>query len=148
MRFEFLFRYSSLSNILFLNYSSKNLPLWSFLVAQQGEDLVLSLKQLGSLLWCGLDPWPRNFYRLQAQQKKKKKKETIFLPVVWDILYHTLNIFTQFGHCIPIHWSVYLFICEHYFVLIIDALRACLVSGRATLLYLVWLDLKPNSFHS
>ena len=118
MRFEFLFRYSSLSNILFLNYSSKNLPLWSFLVAQQGEDLVLSLKQLGSLLWCGLDPWPRNFYRLPAQQKKKKKRNYLFtcslrhslsyikyLYTIWALYSNTLI-------CLSIHlWAL---LCFNY----------------------------------
>ena len=31
----------------------------------------LSLQRLGSLPWCGFDPWPRNFHMLWAQPKKK-----------------------------------------------------------------------------
>ena len=27
-----------------------------------------------SLLWCGFDPWPRNFYMPRVWPKKKKKK--------------------------------------------------------------------------
>ena len=38
------------------------------LVTQWVKDLVLSL------LWCGFDPWPRNFHLLPAQSKKKKQK--------------------------------------------------------------------------
>ena len=41
--------------------SHKNKAFWSSLVAQWVKDLILSLQQLRSLLWCGLDPWPRNF---------------------------------------------------------------------------------------
>ena len=33
----------------------------SSLVVQQAMDPVLSLQWLGLLLWCGLNPWPRNF---------------------------------------------------------------------------------------
>ena len=40
-----------------------------------GKDLVLSLQQLGSLLWCGFDLWPWDFLRLQVWPKKKKRKE-------------------------------------------------------------------------
>ena len=42
---------------------------------QQVKDQVLSLKQLGSLLWCGFDPYPENFCMLWMWQKKKKKKK-------------------------------------------------------------------------
>ena len=34
----------------------------------------LSLKQPGSLLWLGFDPWPRKFHMPQVQPKKKKKE--------------------------------------------------------------------------
>ena len=34
----------------------------SSLVAPWVEDLVLSLLQLGSLVWFGFNPWPKNFY--------------------------------------------------------------------------------------
>ena len=39
-------------------------------VVQQVKDPKLSLQQLGSLLRCGFDPWPRNFqYRGYSQNK-------------------------------------------------------------------------------
>ena len=30
-----------------------------------------------SKMWLGLDPWPRNFHRLQVQPKKEGKKKRI-----------------------------------------------------------------------
>ena len=33
------------------------------------KDLVLSLQWFGSLVWCRLDPWPRNFTMLRIQPK-------------------------------------------------------------------------------
>ena len=44
-------------------------------MAQQIKDLALSLQQPWSLLWNRFNPWPGNFYTLQAQPKKKKKKK-------------------------------------------------------------------------
>ena len=43
----------------------------SSLVVQQVKDLALSLQQFRLLLWCGLDPWPRNFPMPWVWQKKK-----------------------------------------------------------------------------
>ena len=48
----------------------------SSLVAQWVKDLVLSLQQLRSLLWCGFHPWPRNFCMLWVQPKKQTNKQT------------------------------------------------------------------------
>lgn len=31
-------------------------------MAQWVRDMVLSVQQRGLLLWCGVDPWPRNFH--------------------------------------------------------------------------------------
>ena len=45
----------------------------SSLVAQQVEDLALSLQGLGSLLWQGFSPWPGNFCLLWAWPKIKNK---------------------------------------------------------------------------
>ena len=42
-------------------------------VLQWVKDPVLSLWQLGSLLWLGFDPWLGDFCALQAQPEKKKK---------------------------------------------------------------------------
>ena len=38
---------------------------------QQVKDLVVSLLWLGSLLWCGLDPWPGNFHMPWAWRQNK-----------------------------------------------------------------------------
>ena len=46
----------------------------SSLVAQQVKDPVLSLQRLGSLLRCGFNPCPREFY-VKPKKKKKKKRE-------------------------------------------------------------------------
>ena len=39
-------------------------------MAQRVKELALSLQQLESLLWHGLNPWPGNFYMLQVLPKK------------------------------------------------------------------------------
>ena len=39
------------------------------MVAQRVKDPVLSLQQLGLLLWHGFDPWPQNFHMLWAWPK-------------------------------------------------------------------------------
>ena len=41
-------------------------------MAQQVKDLVLSLQQLGLLLWYRFDPWPGNFHMPWLWPKKKK----------------------------------------------------------------------------
>ena len=43
------------------------------LVAQRVKDPALSPQQLGWLLWCGFDLWPRNFYMMPPTKKEKKK---------------------------------------------------------------------------
>ena len=57
------------------SYLFKNKKTRSSLVTQKVKDLVLPLLWLGSLLWFGLDPWPRNFCMLWQGPKKKKKKK-------------------------------------------------------------------------
>ena len=47
----------------------------SSLVAQQVNDLVMSLLQLRLLLWLRFNPRPGNFHMLWVQPKRKKKKE-------------------------------------------------------------------------
>ena len=37
---------------------------WRSLESQWVKDPALSLQWLGLLLWCGFDPWPRNFHML------------------------------------------------------------------------------------
>lgn len=39
------------------------------------EEPALSLQQLGSLLCCGFNPWPRDFHMLWARTKKKLQKD-------------------------------------------------------------------------
>ena len=36
------------------------------------KDPVLSLQRLGSLLWCGFDPWPWNFHMPWVDGAKNK----------------------------------------------------------------------------
>ena len=43
-------------------------------MVQRVKDPVLSLQQLGLLLWCRFDPWPGYFYMLWAQPTSKKIK--------------------------------------------------------------------------
>ena len=43
-------------------------------MVQWVKDPTSSLQWLGSLLWQGFSPWPRNFYMPQMQPKKKKSK--------------------------------------------------------------------------
>ena len=58
----------------------------SSLVLQQVKNLVLSLQQLGLLLWQEFYPWPRIFHtswsQLPTPTKKKKKYKEIILKVV------------------------------------------------------------------
>ena len=44
-------------------------------MAQQVKDLVSLLQWLGSLLWCGFDPWLGTSACHGHSQKKKKKKK-------------------------------------------------------------------------
>ena len=50
------------------------------------EDPVLSLQQLGLLLWCGFDPWPGNFRMpwvwLPPPEKSEKKHERIMVTAL------------------------------------------------------------------
>lgn len=50
----------------------------SSLVVQPVQDPALSLLQLGSLLWCRLDSWPRNFCMPRAWPKSKTKTKPRF----------------------------------------------------------------------
>ena len=43
-------------------------------MVQWVQDPELSLLRLGSLLWCGFDPWPGNALMLQVQPKGKGKE--------------------------------------------------------------------------
>lgn len=43
-------------------------------MTQQAKDPVLSLWQLGSLLWYSFDPCPENFHMLRAWLKNKTKQ--------------------------------------------------------------------------
>ena len=47
---------------------------WSSLVVQWVKDPAGSLQQLRLPLWCGFDPWPRNFHMPWAWFKLNKIK--------------------------------------------------------------------------
>ena len=57
------------------------------LVVQQVKDLALSLQQLGSLLWCGFDPWPWELPYVvgttKNKQTNKNPKPQTFLPFIF-----------------------------------------------------------------
>ena len=42
---------------------------WNSLMVQWVKNLAWSLQCLGSLLWCGFDPWPGNFHMPRAHPK-------------------------------------------------------------------------------
>ena len=76
--YTFLFK-SSIAKLT-VKKKKKSLFLFAFkgcfcssLVVHQDKDLSLSLQQLGLLLWCRLNPWPRNFCMPQAWPKTKTK---------------------------------------------------------------------------
>ena len=54
------------------NFVTSKMLYRSSSVAQWVKDLVLSLLRFRSLLWCGFDSWPGNFYRLWAQPQGEK----------------------------------------------------------------------------
>ena len=49
----------------------------SYLVAWWIMDLMLSLQQFGSLLWCGFDPWQGKFHMPRRCSQKKKRNNSI-----------------------------------------------------------------------
>ena len=58
-------------------FTKRHVPA-SSLMAKWVKDLMLSLQQLGLLLWHGFDPWPVNFHMPQTwpgKRKEKKRKE-------------------------------------------------------------------------
>ena len=58
---------NAVKNFLFIHWV-KNY--WEFPDGLVVKDLELSLLWLGSLLWHGFNPWPRNFYMLWVWPKK------------------------------------------------------------------------------
>ena len=54
----------------FIEVGSRSSP-----VAQQDENLALLLKHPGLLLWCGFDPWPRNFHMPWVQPKTEREND-------------------------------------------------------------------------
>ena len=75
----------------------------SSLVAQWVKDL-MSLQQIRLLLWCGFDPWPRNFYRPQAWPKQTNENLSCYPFIVIPINNHT--------HILHLH---HLILSNHYF---------------------------------
>ena len=47
---------------------------WCSPVAQQVKDLMMSLQQPGSRMWCRFSPWPRDFHMLWACPCPKRRK--------------------------------------------------------------------------
>ena len=68
----------------------KAITIWHSLVVQQVKDPMLSLQQLGVLLWHGFDPWPGNLHMPQVwpnkvKQNTVKKKKKSFAWAVFCI---------------------------------------------------------------
>ena len=61
----------------------------SSFVAQWVKNLALWLLQLWSLLWCGFDPWPRNFCLPWGQPKRKKKQDNYKYCTSFHRVLHT-----------------------------------------------------------
>ena len=53
----------------------KTLLWWSSLVTKWVKDVVLSLQQLGLLLWHGFNPWPWNVHMPGKQEEKKERRK-------------------------------------------------------------------------
>ena len=57
-------------------------------MAHQVKDPALSLLWLRLQLWCGFNPWPRNFCMPWVSLKRKEKKNTALEPdchlELWD----------------------------------------------------------------
>ena len=68
-------------------------------MAQQTKDPALSLQPLGLLLWCGFNPWPRNFHLLWCSKKKKKvlKNKKMGVPFVAQLLMTPTRIHEDAG---------------------------------------------------
>ena len=57
-------------------------------MVQQVKDSALSLQQLRSLLWCGFDPSPGNFYAMGVAKRNAHMKEIkSYINVTADIIW-------------------------------------------------------------
>ena len=75
----YAFAFSDLLNVTYLNFNYtqlrvKEYKLRTSLVVQWVNDHVLSLQQLGLLLWHGSYPWPGNFHMPRVQQPSPTTK--------------------------------------------------------------------------
>ena len=64
-------------------------------MAQWVKDSALSQQPLGSLLWRGFSPWPRNFHILQAWPKKEKRKKGMYLGETQELTDTTPDELTE-----------------------------------------------------
>ena len=64
-------------------------------MAQWIKDMALQLLWLGSFLWCGFDPWLRNFHMLKVQQKQERKKVIMTTLIKYRIPIKNINTKTE-----------------------------------------------------
>ena len=57
-------------------------------MVQQFKDPALSLQQLQSLLWRGLDPWPRNMGAAKKKNLKTIMRYSFYLFIFWLLPCH------------------------------------------------------------
>ena len=65
------------------------------------KNLALSLQWLGLLLWCGFDPWPKNFHMPQAQPEKESERVRERAPIKLKSVWSTI---TQNMKCKLVIW--------------------------------------------
>ena len=77
---------------------------WNSFVVQCIKDLVLSLQWLGSSLWHGFHPWPRNFHVAQTWPKNNNNKKKNKTKKQWMALWWTVVSQSE-SHCLDERWS-------------------------------------------
>ena len=82
------------------------IPFWSSLVAQWVKDLVWSLPWLGSLWWCGFDPWPQNFSKLGARPKTNKQTNNQTNKPSWKVIHWMALSNRPFLLSLPLQFGV------------------------------------------
>ena len=60
-------------------------------MVQRVKGSVLSLQWLGSLLWQGFNPWPKNFHMLWAGPKKPKTKQIVSAQETTEAVNFVIN---------------------------------------------------------
>ena len=104
------------NNFFFFLLLKKISGFWSSLVVQQVKDQHCHCSNLGHLLWCGFDSWPRNFHMLSVEQKTNKQWFYIFYKIKFKFITMVFEVlFTWL--CKLSHHSFFVFF---FFITIYD----------------------------